>query len=96
MFLAEVAPQLRGHIFYVAWGGTIRLGFCKRCTLVHYKLWFLKSGCELFCRSNCRSSWTEKGVSAWLDVPVLIIFAHAWWVIIFANILLGINQGLAW
>lgn len=29
-------------------------------------------------------------------VPILIIFAHAWWVIIAANILLGINQGLAW
>ncbi|MBM7648201.1 MFS family permease [Bacillus ectoiniformans] len=31
-----------------------------------------------------------------LFVPILIIFAHAWWVIVFANILLGINQGLAW
>jgi len=31
-----------------------------------------------------------------LFVPILIIFAHAWWVIIVANILLGINQGLAW
>lgn len=31
-----------------------------------------------------------------LFVPVLIIFAHAWWVIVFANVLLGINQGLAW
>lgn len=29
-------------------------------------------------------------------VPVLIIFAHAWWVIVLANILLGINQGLTW
>ncbi|MDQ0351609.1 MFS family permease [Alkalibacillus filiformis] len=29
-------------------------------------------------------------------VPILIIFAHAWWVIVVANILLGINQGLAW
>lgn len=31
-----------------------------------------------------------------LFVPILIIFAHAWWVIIVANILLGINQGLSW
>ncbi|MET3683573.1 MFS family permease [Alkalibacillus flavidus] len=31
-----------------------------------------------------------------LFVPILIIFAHAWWVIVVANILLGINQGLAW
>lgn len=31
-----------------------------------------------------------------LFVPILIIFAHEWWVIVFANILLGINQGLTW
>ncbi|WP_182200203.1 MFS transporter [Paraliobacillus salinarum] len=31
-----------------------------------------------------------------LFVPVSIIFAHAWWVIVVANILLGINQGLTW
>ncbi|MGB5946822.1 MAG: MFS transporter [Paenisporosarcina sp.] len=31
-----------------------------------------------------------------LFVPILIIFAQAWWVIVFANILLGINQGLTW
>ncbi|SEQ32009.1 MFS transporter [Piscibacillus halophilus] len=31
-----------------------------------------------------------------LLVPILIIFAHAWWVVVFANILLGINQGLTW
>lgn len=31
-----------------------------------------------------------------LFVPILTIFAHAWWVIVFANILLGINQGLTW
>lgn len=36
------------------------------------------------------------GWSVGLFVPILIIFAHAWWVIIVANILLGINQGLAW
>ncbi|SES12754.1 MFS transporter [Salipaludibacillus aurantiacus] len=31
-----------------------------------------------------------------LFVPILIIFAHAWWVIIVANIFLGVNQGLTW
>lgn len=31
-----------------------------------------------------------------LFVPVLVIMAPSWWVIVFANILLGINQGLAW
>ncbi|MFZ7102871.1 MAG: MFS transporter [Peptococcaceae bacterium] len=36
------------------------------------------------------------GWLAGLFVPVLIILARAWWVIILANVLLGINQGLAW
>lgn len=36
------------------------------------------------------------GWSVGFFVPILIIFAHAWWVIILANILLGINQGLSW
>ncbi|HSI67046.1 MAG TPA: MFS transporter [Planococcus sp. (in: firmicutes)] len=31
-----------------------------------------------------------------LFVPIMIIFAHEWWVIVVANILLGINQGLTW
>ncbi|MEL7567904.1 MAG: MFS transporter [Dehalobacterium sp.] len=31
-----------------------------------------------------------------LFVPILIIFARSWWIIVFANVLLGINQGLTW
>lgn len=31
-----------------------------------------------------------------LFVPILVIFAHAWWMIVVANILLGINQALTW
>lgn len=31
-----------------------------------------------------------------LFVPLLVIFAQSWWVIVFANILLGANQGLTW
>ncbi|MBF0706717.1 MFS transporter (plasmid) [Alkalihalobacillus hwajinpoensis] len=31
-----------------------------------------------------------------LFVPIMVIFAHAWWVVIVANILLGINQALTW
>jgi MFS family permease len=31
-----------------------------------------------------------------LFVPVLVIFATHWWMIVFANVLLGINQGLSW
>jgi MFS family permease len=38
-------------------------------------------------------------VAGWLvglPVPVLIIFAPAWGWVVFANVLLGINQGLCW
>jgi MFS family permease len=31
-----------------------------------------------------------------LPVPALIAFAPSWWLIVFANVLLGANQGLAW
>jgi MFS family permease len=31
-----------------------------------------------------------------LPIPLLIIFATDWWFILLANILLGVNQGLAW
>lgn len=31
-----------------------------------------------------------------LPVPVMLILAAAWWWVIAANVLLGINQGLAW
>nr|WP_173108146.1 MFS transporter [Bacillus sp. KH172YL63] len=31
-----------------------------------------------------------------LVVPLLVIFAASWWMIVVANIFLGINQGLAW
>ncbi len=31
-----------------------------------------------------------------LLVPVIVILAPAWWWIVFANVLLGINQGLTW
>ncbi|WP_270181189.1 MFS transporter [Alkalihalobacillus sp. CinArs1] len=29
-------------------------------------------------------------------VPLMVIFAHAWWVVVAANVLLGINQALTW
>ena len=31
-----------------------------------------------------------------LPVPILLMTAHSWWVVIFANILLGVHQGLTW
>jgi MFS family permease len=38
-------------------------------------------------------------VAGWvvaLPIPVLIGLAHSWWWIVAANVLLGVNQGLAW
>src|SRR5204862_5190999 len=38
-------------------------------------------------------------VAGWLvalPIPLLIGFAPSWWFIVAANLLLGINQGLAW
>lgn len=31
-----------------------------------------------------------------LPVPILLMMAHSWWIVIFANILLGVHQGLTW
>ncbi|OAT83476.1 MFS transporter [Bacillus sp. MKU004] len=36
------------------------------------------------------------GWSFGLFVPLFVIFATSWWMIVLANIFLGINQGLAW
>jgi MFS family permease len=36
------------------------------------------------------------GWVAALPVPFLLMYATDWWMVIAANILLGINQGLAW
>src|SRR3981081_235548 len=36
------------------------------------------------------------GWAAALPVPLLIIFAPSWGWVVFANVLLGVNQGLAW
>jgi len=36
------------------------------------------------------------GWSFGLFVPLIVIFASSWWMIVVANIFLGINQGLAW
>ncbi len=38
-------------------------------------------------------------IAGWLfglPVPLIIILAPSWWWIVFANVLLGANQGLAW
>ena len=46
-------------------------------------------------------SWGRKPVViiGWLvavPIPLIIIWAPNWWWIVFANLLMGVNQGLAW
>ena len=46
-------------------------------------------------------SWGRKPVLVlgWLfgvPIPLIIIYADNWWWIVFANLLMGVNQGLAW
>ena len=46
-------------------------------------------------------SWGRKPVLVvgWLvaiPIPLIIIWADSWWWIVFANLLMGVNQGLAW
>jgi MFS family permease len=50
---------------------------------------------------NLSDRWTRKKVLVigWLfgiPVPVILLFAPSWDWILFANVLLGVNQGLAW
>lgn len=38
-------------------------------------------------------------IAGWLvaiPVPLLVIWAPSWWIVVAANVLLGVNQGLAW
>ena len=56
--------------------------------------------------TNLASGWfahrgTRRGVllAGWLvglPVPLLILYAPNWWWVVAANVLLGVNQGLAW
>ncbi|MFY0686617.1 MAG: MFS transporter [Cyclobacteriaceae bacterium] len=47
------------------------------------------------------SRWGRKKLLVWgwligMPVPVLLIFANSWELVVFANVLLGINQGMTW
>lgn len=61
---------------------------------------FVKAILNLF-GGNLSESWGRKpvlvlGWAAAVPVPLMIIWATSWWWIVAANVLLGINQGLAW
>ena len=61
---------------------------------------FVKAGANLFAgRMGDRYGRKRILVAGWLiglPVPLLLIFAPSWGWVIFANVLLGINQGLCW
>ena len=61
---------------------------------------FVKALLNLF-GGRLSESWGRKPVLVvgWLvaiPIPLIIIWAPNWWWIVFANILMGVNQGLAW
>jgi MFS family permease len=61
---------------------------------------FVKAILNLF-GGRLSESWGRKPlmVLGWLvavPIPLIIIFAPNWWWIVFANLLMGVNQGLAW
>ena len=61
---------------------------------------FVKALLNLF-GGRLSESWGRKPllVIGWLvavPIPLIIIWAPNWWWIVFANVLMGVNQGLAW
>ena len=61
---------------------------------------FVKALLNLF-GGRLSESWGRKPllIAGWLvavPIPLIIIWAPNWWWIVFANILMGVNKGLAW
>ena len=61
---------------------------------------FVKALLNLF-GGRLSESWGRKpvlvvGLLVAVPIPLIIIWAPNWWWIVFANLLMGVNQGLAW
>jgi len=88
---STLAP-LAGHDFHLASRAAI-LSFLISFGLVKAASNFVAGG--LADRFGRRTVLLV-GWGAALPVPVLIILAPSWGWVVFANVLLGVNQGLAW
>ncbi len=88
---STLAP-LAGHDFHLA----------SRVGILSFLISFgLVKAASNFMAGRLADRFGRRGVllagwAAALPVPVLIIFAPSWGWVVFANVLLGINQGLAW
>jgi MFS family permease len=88
---STLAP-LAGHDFHVA----------SRAAIFSFLISFgLVKAASNFMAGRLADRLGRRGVlllgwSAALPVPLLIIFAPSWGWVVFANVLLGLNQGLAW
>ena len=67
--------------------------------------YILAFGLAKACTNYVAGSWSERYgrkpvlVAGWLvalPVPLLLIWAPQWWIVVAANVLLGISQGLTW
>ena len=67
--------------------------------------YILAFGLAKACTNYFAGTWSERHgrkpvlVAGWLvalPVPLLLIWAPQWWVVVAANVLLGISQGLTW
>jgi MFS family permease len=74
-------------------------GLANRTAILSFLITFglVKAGTNYFAgRLSERIGRKPVLLAGWLPVPVMIILAPSWGWVVGANVLLGINQGLAW
>ena len=79
----------------------VRHSLHQRDPLLRGELWLCEGPAQPVIGGHLSESWGRKPVLVlgWLvavPIPLIIIWAPNWWWIVFANLLMGVNQGLAW